>query len=78
MVCFERTVEALSLRQRLPRYRSRVFLIQADDDVVANEIIPFTEFERRNDDDSYFHYCRCGGVFEVEIEKSLERIDWPE
>lgn len=75
MVRFEWSVETLSLRQRFPRYDCICFFIAADEDVVANEIIPFTEFERRSDDDSYFHYCRCGGVFEVGDVALLQEID---
>ena len=33
--------------------------------MILNEIITFAEFEKRNEGDSYYHYCRCGGVFEV-------------
>lgn len=33
--------------------------------MVANEVVPFKEFDKRNGEDSYVYYCRCGGVFEV-------------
>ena len=34
--------------------------------MIVNEIIPFAEFVKRNEGNSYYHYCRCGGVFEVD------------
>ena len=37
----------------------------ADDNVVVNYEYPFSEFDHRAGEDSYIHYCRCGGVFEV-------------
>ena len=40
-------------------------LLVADDNVVVNYEYPFSEFDHRPGEDSYIHYCRCGGVFEV-------------
>lgn len=48
----------------------------ADDDVVVNEVFPFSEFSP-NGSSSYVHPCRCGGVFEVVTVHLPHGLDLP-
>ncbi|KAK8794417.1 hypothetical protein WA171_003540 [Blastocystis sp. BT1] len=53
-------------------------LFLQDEQVIVNEIIPFAEFEKRNEGDSYYHYCRCGGVFEDEVTMKIDLVECSE
>ena len=50
-------------------------LFHADEDVVAQEVFPFSEFEFCMSDESYYHNCRCGGKFEIFKDEVSEKID---
>ena len=52
------------------------FLFVADEDVVAQEVFPFSEFEFCMSDECYYHNCRCGGKFEVSVPDLIYLVDF--
>ncbi|KAK8819515.1 hypothetical protein WA556_002504 [Blastocystis sp. ATCC 50177/Nand II] len=71
---FQKLQEAWSVLSDETKRANYDKIVLADDDVVVNEVFPFSEFSP-NGSSSYVHPCRCGGVFEIYQKEVDEKMD---